>query len=38
MAIGVYALRDDTCGTDKVSLEKRCQRAVNHYKARQVNL
>lgn len=37
-AIGVYALRDDTCGgTDKVSLEKRCQKAIEHYKGRQVN-
>lgn len=38
LAIGVYALRDDTCGgTDKVSLEKRCQKAIEHYKGRQVN-
>lgn len=29
---------DNTCGIDKVSLEKRCQKAIDHYKGRQVNL
>ncbi|EFB73492.1 hypothetical protein PROVRUST_05585 [Providencia rustigianii DSM 4541] len=39
LAAGVYVLRDNTCGgTDKVSLEKRCQSAVNYNKAKQVNL
>ncbi|HHR6217521.1 TPA: hypothetical protein ACS705_003700, partial [Providencia alcalifaciens] len=39
LAAGVYALNDNTCGgTSKVSLEKRCQSAVNYNKARQVNL
>ncbi|HHR6043616.1 TPA: hypothetical protein ACS70H_000504 [Providencia alcalifaciens] len=37
--VSVSALRDNTCGgTDEVSLEKRCQSAVNYNKARQVNL
>ncbi|MGO2306080.1 MAG: hypothetical protein ACTH5W_15435 [Providencia sp.] len=31
---GIYLLADNTCGIDKVSLEKRCQSAVNHYKGR----
>lgn len=34
LATGVYVLRDDTCGTDKISLEKRCQKAIDHYKGR----
>ncbi len=37
LATGVYVLRDDTCSIDKVSLEKRCQKAIDHYKGRQVN-
>lgn len=38
LATGVYVLRDDTCGIDKVSLEKRCQKALDHYRGKQVNL
>lgn len=35
---GAYRLTDNTCGIDKASLEKRCQKAIDHYKGRQVNL
>ncbi|KED04497.1 hypothetical protein CECT5772_05051, partial [Streptococcus equi subsp. ruminatorum CECT 5772] len=39
LAAGIYALNDNTCGgDDKVSLEKRCQSAINYNKARQVKL
>lgn len=34
---GTYLLTDNTCGIDKVSLEKRCQSAINYYKGKQVN-
>ncbi len=34
---GAYRLTDNTCGIDKTSLEKRCQKAIDHYKGRQVN-
>lgn len=34
---GFYLLTDNTCGTDKASLEKRCQKAIDHYKGKQVN-
>lgn len=34
---GFYLLTDNTCGIDKTSLEKRCQKAIEHYKGRQVN-
>lgn len=34
---GTYLLTDNTCGIDKASLEKRCQKAIDHYKGRQVN-
>ncbi|EJD6506544.1 hypothetical protein PJ702_001465 [Providencia rettgeri] len=37
IAFGAYRLTDNTCGIDKVSLEKRCQKAIDHYKGRQVN-
>ncbi|MCB6144317.1 hypothetical protein [Providencia rettgeri] len=36
--IGAVRSVDNTCGIDKVSLEKRCQKAIDHYKGRQVNL
>ena len=32
IASGVYLLRDDSCGVDRVSLEKRCQKALSHYR------
>ncbi|WBM59696.1 hypothetical protein M5X66_11895 [Providencia sp. PROV188] len=31
---GFYLLTDNTCGIDKTSLEKRCQKAIDHYKGR----
>lgn len=34
---GAYRLTDNTCGIDKASLEKRCQKAIVHYKGKQVN-
>lgn len=34
---GFYLLTDDTCGIDKLSLEKRCQSAINYHKGKQVN-
>ncbi|WP_272530017.1 hypothetical protein [Providencia sp. PROV205] len=34
---GAYRLTDNTCGIDKASLEKRCQKAIEHYKGKQVN-
>lgn len=34
---GVYLLTDNTCAIDKTSLEKRCLKAFEHYKGRQVN-
>ena len=37
IAFGAYRMTDSTCGIDKVSLEKRCQKAIDHYKGRQVN-
>ncbi|MBQ0686855.1 hypothetical protein J7315_12345 [Providencia rettgeri] len=37
IAFGAYRLTDNTCGIDKASLEKRCQKAIDHYKGRQVN-
>ncbi|WP_199908597.1 hypothetical protein [Providencia alcalifaciens] len=37
IGFGAYRLTDNTCGIDKVSLEKRCQKAIEHYKGRQVN-
>ncbi|WP_265495254.1 hypothetical protein [Providencia heimbachae] len=37
IAFGAYRLTDNTCGIDKTSLEKRCQKAIDHYKGRQVN-
>ncbi|MGC4734071.1 hypothetical protein [Providencia hangzhouensis] len=37
IAFGAYRMTDNTCGIDKVSLEKRCQKAIDHYKGRQVN-
>lgn len=37
IVFGAYRLTDNTCGIDKVSLEKRCQKAIDHYKGRQVN-
>ncbi|EJD6042676.1 hypothetical protein M0J40_RS08490 [Providencia rettgeri] len=37
IAFGAYRLTDSTCGIDKASLEKRCQKAIDHYKGRQVN-
>ncbi|WP_173424808.1 hypothetical protein [Providencia rettgeri] len=37
IAFGAYRLTDNTCSIDKVSLEKRCQKAIDHYKGQQVN-
>ncbi|WP_272670111.1 MULTISPECIES: hypothetical protein [unclassified Providencia] len=37
IAFGAYRMTDNTCGIDKASLEKRCQKAIDHYKGRQVN-
>ncbi|MBX6968249.1 hypothetical protein EX217_10895 [Providencia rettgeri] len=37
IAFSVHRLTDNTCGIDKASLEKRCQKAIEHYKSRQVN-
>ena len=37
IAFGAYRMTDNTCGIDKASLEKRCQKAIEHYKGRQVN-
>lgn len=37
MGIGISRLTDKTCGTDKASLEKRCQKAIDHFKGKQVN-
>ncbi|EIU7558151.1 hypothetical protein LHV18_15735 [Providencia rettgeri] len=37
IAFGAHRLTDNTCGIDKASLEKRCQKAIDHYKGRQVN-
>ncbi|WP_272674999.1 MULTISPECIES: hypothetical protein [unclassified Providencia] len=37
IAFGAYRLTDNTCGIDIASLEKRCQKAIDHYKGRQVN-
>lgn len=37
IAFCAYRLTDNTCNIDKVSLEKRCQKAIDHYKGRQVN-
>lgn len=37
IAFSAYRMTDNTCGIDKVSLEKRCQKAIDHYKGRQVN-
>ncbi|MBP6083529.1 MAG: hypothetical protein KA732_19935 [Providencia sp.] len=34
---GIYFLADNTCGTDKTSLEKRCQKAIDYHKGKQVN-
>ncbi|MEX6256015.1 hypothetical protein [Providencia huaxiensis] len=34
---GAYRMTDNTCGIDKASLEKRCQKAIDHYKGQQVN-
>lgn len=34
IAFGVYRLTGNTCGIDKASLEKRCQKAIDHYKGR----
>lgn len=34
---GFYLLTDNTCGIDKASLEKRCQKAIDRYKGKQVN-
>ncbi len=37
IAFGAYCMTDNTCGIDKASLEKRCQKAIDHYKGQQVN-
>ncbi|WP_265498471.1 hypothetical protein [Providencia rustigianii] len=37
VVFGAYRLTDNTCGIDKASLEKRCQKAIDHYKGKQVN-
>lgn len=37
IAFGAYRMTDNKCGIDKVSLEKRCQKAIDHYKGQQVN-
>lgn len=37
IAFGAYRMTDNTCSIDKASLEKRCQKAIDHYKGRQVN-
>ncbi|WP_192575035.1 hypothetical protein [Providencia rettgeri] len=37
IVFGSYRLTDNTCSIDKVSLEKRCQKAIDHYKGQQVN-
>lgn len=37
IVFGAYCMTDNTCGIDKVSLEKRCPKAIDHYKGRQVN-
>ena len=37
IAFCAYRMTDNTCGIDKASLEKRCQKAIDHYKGRQVN-
>ncbi|MCG9537362.1 hypothetical protein [Providencia huaxiensis] len=37
IVFGAHRLTDNTCGIDKASLEKRCQKAIDHYKGRQVN-
>ncbi|CAB5650961.1 MULTISPECIES: hypothetical protein [Providencia] len=37
IVFGAHRLTDNTCGIDKASLEKRCQKAIEHYKGRQVN-
>ncbi|MBN6364441.1 MULTISPECIES: hypothetical protein [Providencia] len=37
IVFGAYRLTDNTCSIDKVSLEKRCQKAIDHYKGRQIN-
>lgn len=37
IVFAAYRLTDNTCSIDKVSLEKRCQKAIDHYKGRQVN-
>ncbi|APC12595.1 hypothetical protein U7S25_001241 [Providencia rettgeri] len=37
IAFGAYRLTDNTCSIDKASLEKRCQKAIDHYKGQQVN-
>ena len=37
IVFSAYRLTDNTCGIDKTSLEKRCQKAIDHYKGRQVN-
>ncbi|EPG7577673.1 glycoside hydrolase family protein [Providencia rettgeri] len=37
IVFGAYRLTDNTCGIDKASLEKCCQKAIDHYKGRQVN-
>lgn len=37
IVFGACRLTDNTCGIDKASLVKRCQKAIDHYKGRQVN-
>ncbi|MER5136395.1 MULTISPECIES: hypothetical protein [Providencia] len=37
IVFGAYRLTENTCSIDKVSLEKRCQKAIDHYKGQQVN-
>ncbi len=37
IVFGAYRLTDNTCSIDKASLEKRCQKAIDHYKGQQVN-
>ena len=37
IVFGAFRLTDNTCGIDKVSLEKRCQKGIDHLKGRQVN-
>ena len=37
IAFSASRLVDETCSTDKVSLEKRCVKAIDHYKGQHVN-